>query len=184
MRSARMLLAAATATAALAIAAPAAYAEATWDHDDNSYSKEHDKHGSHDSPHGGMHTGGGALTAVSQDDWGTAKDPKTDPDTYRNKDSDGGGKENWSKDSGSSEESWGGKEDTDSWSGKQGKESSGGKEDNDSWGSDHAKPHGGMHTGGGALASPGLTAGGLAVLGVTGAGLYTLRRKKVSEGVA
>ncbi|MBT2436114.1 hypothetical protein J7F01_28940, partial [Streptomyces sp. ISL-22] len=74
MRSVRMLIATATATAALAIA-PAAHAVTTgdWDHDDHSYSKEHDKHGKHDGPRGGMHTGGGALAAVSDDDeWGGA----------------------------------------------------------------------------------------------------------------
>jgi hypothetical protein len=172
MRSARMLLATATATAALAIAAPVAYANATWDHDDHSYSKEHDKDGRHESPHGGMHTGGGALTAVDADDWGTARDPKHDPETYR------------SKDGGSSSDSYGGKQERDSWSGKDGHDSGGGKEDRDSWGSDHGKPHGGMHTGGGALASPGVTAGGLAVLAVAGTGMYVLRRKKVAEGVA
>lgn len=171
MRSARMLLATATATAALAIAAPVAHAGATWDHDDHSYSKEHDKDGRHDSPHGGMHTGGGALTAVTADDWGTAKDPKHDPETYRNKD-------------GGSADSWSGKEEHGSGGGKEARDSWGGKEEQDSWGSDHDKPRGGMHTGGGALASPGVTAGGLAVLAVAGAGLYVLRRKKVAEGVA
>ncbi|GAA3191197.1 MULTISPECIES: hypothetical protein [Streptomyces] len=101
MRSARMVLATATATAALAIAAPAAYADHTGDggHDDSSYSKEHDKHGKHDKPHGGMHTGGGALTAASEEDYGSSKDPKYDPETYKDKgDSD-------------SEESWSGKQD-------------------------------------------------------------------------
>jgi hypothetical protein len=166
MRSARMLLATATATAALAIAAPVAHASATWDHDDHSYSKEHHKDGKHDSPHGGMHTGGGALSAVAADDWGTAKDPKHDPETYRSK--DGG----------------------DSWSGKEEKDSGGksdslsGKEEKGSWGSDHGKPHGGMHTGGGALASPGVTAGGLAVLAVAGTGMFVLRRKKAAAGMA
>ncbi|MFE2964026.1 hypothetical protein ACFXKC_10190, partial [Streptomyces sp. NPDC059340] len=64
MRSARMLLATATATAALAIGAPGALAATAGDggHDDSSYSKEHDK------PNGGVHTGGGALTAVRGDD--------------------------------------------------------------------------------------------------------------------
>jgi len=171
MRSARILLATATATAALAIAAPVAHASATWDHDDHSYSKEHDKDGRHDSPRGGMHTGGGALTAVTADDWGTAKDPKHDPETYRNKD-------------GASAGSWSGKEEHGSGGGKEDRDSWGGKEEQDSWGSDHDKPRGGMHTGGGALASPGVTAGGLAVLAVAGAGMYVLRRKKVAEGVA
>lgn len=97
MRSARMLVASAAATAALAIAAPA-YADSTgeWDRDDSSYGKEkdhdedssygkkHDKDSRHDMPRGGMHTGGGALALANQDDWGSARDPKHDPNTYRN----------------------------------------------------------------------------------------------------
>ncbi|MBT3152596.1 hypothetical protein HTV45_17225 [Streptomyces sp. CHD11] len=154
-----MVLATATATAALALAAPTAYADHTGDdgHDTSSYSKEHDKEGKHDKeskhdkPHGGMHTGGGALAAVSEEDWGTAKDPKYDPETY--------------KDKGDSQKE-------EPWSGKQDKE----------W--NHDKPSGGMHTGGGGLAQPGVTAGGLAALGVLGAGAYALRRKKVAGGVA
>lgn len=165
MRSARMVLAAATATAALAIAAPAAYADQDGGegHDTSSYSKEYDKEGKHDKeskhdeeskhekPYGGMHTGGGALAAVGQEDWGSAKDPKYDPETY--------------KDKGDSqkEESWGDKQDKE-WS--------------------HDKPSGGMHTGGGGLAEPGVTAGGLAALGVLGAGAFALRRKKASGNVA
>ncbi|MFH0178659.1 hypothetical protein ACFVX5_32485, partial [Streptomyces cacaoi] len=81
MRSARMILATAAASAALAIGAPGAYAAGDTDHDSSwskedssSYSKEHDKeehgkedHGKeeHDYPHGGVHTGGGALASVS-----------------------------------------------------------------------------------------------------------------------
>ncbi|MFE9440081.1 hypothetical protein ACFYO2_13885 [Streptomyces sp. NPDC006602] len=64
MRSARILLATAAASAVLAVTAPGAHAAAgDWDHDDSSYSKEHHKGGSHDGPRGGMHTGGGALAA-------------------------------------------------------------------------------------------------------------------------
>lgn len=101
MRSARMVLAIATATAALAIAAPAAYADHSGegDHDKSSYSKEYDKESKHDKPYGGMHTGGGALTAANEEDWGTDKDPKYDPETYKEKDDS------------SSEESWSGKQD-------------------------------------------------------------------------
>ncbi|MFE2277587.1 hypothetical protein ACFXAE_10020 [Streptomyces sp. NPDC059454] len=181
MRSARMVLATATATAALAIAAPAAYADHSGDggHDKSSSSKEYEKEGKeyekdgkeyekdgkeyekdgkeyekdskHDKPHGGVHTGGGALTAVNEEDWGTAKDPKYDPETYKEKD-----------DSQSEE----------SYSGKQDKE----------WNKE--KPRGGMHTGGGGLAEPGVTAGGLAALAVLGTGAYALRRKKVAGSVA
>ncbi|MEU5040667.1 hypothetical protein [Streptomyces griseorubiginosus] len=170
MRSARMILATAAASTVLALGAPGAYAAAggDWDQSDSSsYSKEQDKeqgkeHGKdsdHDRPHGGMHTGGGALTAVNADDWGTAKDPKYDPETYKDKDKDQQG----GKDSGG-------------WSGKQ--------EEDGGWSGSHEKPSGGMHTGGGALASPGMTAGGLAVLAVAGAGLYAARRKKTAGSLA
>jgi hypothetical protein len=176
MRSARILLATAAASAALVLSTPGAYAEGSgWDHDSSSSSqedsssgkehKDHDgpwggvhtgggalakvnedsshgkEHKDHDGPWGGMHTGGGALSMVNEDDWGTAKDPKYDPETYK-------------KDSGSG------------WSGK------------------HDKPHGGMHTGGGALALPSASAGGLAVLAVAGTGLYAVRRKRALGSVA
>ena len=167
MRSARMILATAAASTVLALGAPGAYAAAgdDWDQTDSSYSKEQDKehgkeHGKdsdHDRPHGGMHTGGGALAAANAEDWGTAKDPKHDPETYKDKDDQG-------KESGG-------------WSGKQ-EEGGGG------WSGSHEKPSGGMHTGGGALASPGMTAGGLAVLAVAGTGLYAARRKKTAGSLA
>ncbi|MGW2492060.1 hypothetical protein ACWCV9_33235, partial [Streptomyces sp. NPDC001606] len=51
----------------------------------------------------------------------------------------------------------------------------------DDYGSDHDRPHGGMHTGGGALANPGVTAGGIGVLLVGAAGAYALRRKKAAQ---
>ncbi|MCD7440918.1 hypothetical protein K4B79_22170 [Streptomyces lincolnensis] len=176
MRSARMMFATATATAtaaaALALAAPTAHAAVAGDrdHEDTSYSKEHDSDRGHDTPRGGIHTGGGALTAVNEDDWGVAKDPKHDPETYRDKGDkgDGGYEEPWN----------GGKHDKDEWSGKHD------KHDNGEWKGEHDKPRGGMHTGGGGLSSPGVTAGGLAVLAVAGTGVYALRRKKASEGVA
>jgi hypothetical protein len=154
MRSARLILATAAASAALALGAPGAYAAGgDWDHDDSSYSdgSSHGKeHGKHESPHGGMHTGGGALTAVNDhDDWGSSRDPKTDPDTYK----DNGGKSDWG-------------------------DRDGGGRGGDSWGGGHEKPSGGMHTGGGALATPTTTAGGLAVLAVAATGLYAVRRKR------
>jgi hypothetical protein len=167
MRSARMILATAAASAVLAIGAPGAFAAGgDWDHDDSSYSdgsssdgssygKEHGKghdQDKHDAPRGGMHTGGGALTAVNDhDDWATPKDSKTDPDTYKDND---GAKGDWG----------GGDRD--------------GGRGNDSWGGGHEKPSGGMHTGGGALATPTATAGGLAVLAVAATGLYAARRRK------
>lgn len=134
MRSARMLLATATATAALAIAAPAAYAEAMgdWDHDTTSYSKEHHKDGDHHAPRGGVHTGGGALAAVTADeDWKTSKqDEHSSGDMSDEEGKEGGKHEEQGKENGHEKGSWKGK---------------------------HDKPHGGMHTGGGALAA--VTAG-------------------------
>jgi hypothetical protein len=83
-----MLLATGAAAAVLALGAPGAYAS-DWDQqgssskseNSSSYGKDHgkegkdwkDKHGKHDWPHGGVHTGGGALTAVGADDWGKDK---------------------------------------------------------------------------------------------------------------
>ncbi|MEH0542585.1 hypothetical protein QA802_05695 [Streptomyces sp. B21-105] len=188
MRSARMILATAAASAALAIGAPGAFAaEGDWDHDSSSYSKEdgssakehgkedHGKEGhgkeehgkgEHDGPHGGMHTGGGALTAVTQDgDRGAAKDPRFDPETYKEKD------KSWEAADTNKEEHGSG-----SWEG--GKDESGG------WSGKHGKPSGGMHTGGGALAGPSVTAAGLGVLAVAGTGVYALRRRKTAGGVA
>lgn len=151
MRSARMILATAAVSAVLGFAAPGAYAAGSdSNHDDSSYSKEHGTDGSHNSPHGGMHTGGGALTAVNQGGSGSGQDPKFDPETYK-----GHGKDSSGSDSGS-----------------------------DSWSGDHEKPQGGMHTGGGALAMPTSTAGGLAVLAVAGTGLYAARRRKTAGSVA
>ncbi|MFG2133604.1 hypothetical protein ACGFNV_38390 [Streptomyces sp. NPDC048751] len=195
MRSARLLLTTAAASAVLALAATGAHAADGWDHDDTSSSssqgKEHDKDkdAEHGKPHGGMHTGGGALTAVTGgDDWATAHDPKYDPETYKEKDSsDGHSKDSSAKEkddwSGASKEKddWSGEsKEKDDWSGES-KE-----KDEDSWGGgDHDKPHGGMHTGGGALAgTTGVTAGGLAVLALGGAGAYTLRRRKTTAGLA
>lgn len=179
MRSARTLLATAAASAVVLLGAPGAYAAGDdWDHEDSSYSKEHgkeygDEHGKdhdkdhgkesrHDSPRGGMHTGGGALSAVTapQEDHGD-KDygsGKHDEDSWDGKKEDSSG--------GKHEEDWGGKHEDDSWKG------------------DHEKPKGGMHTGGGGLASPTVTAGGLAVLAVAGSGLYAARRKKSAGSVA
>ena len=162
MRSARIFLATAAASAVLAIGAPGAFANGgDGNHDGSSHGKEHGKeHGKqpkHEEPRGGVHTGGGALTAVNDDgDWGGSRSSKTDPDTYRD--------DSWGSDHG-------------------GRDEDGGGRGSDSWGGgDHEKPHGGMHTGGGALAAPTATAGGLAVLGVVATGLYAVRRKKPAVG--
>jgi hypothetical protein len=134
---------------------------------DDSYGKEHDK-GDKYEPKGGMHTGGGALTLLNAED---------------------GGKDHEEKDSYGKEKDSYGKEKDDSY----GKEKdSYGKEKDDSYGKEHDKdshggydkPHGGVHTGGGGLAEPGMTAGGLAVLALAGTGLYVVRRKKSAHGLA
>ncbi|WP_030893880.1 hypothetical protein [Streptomyces sp. NRRL S-474] len=186
MRSARMLLATATATAALAIAAPAAYAEAMgdWDHDNTSYSKEHHKEGKDHAPRGGVHTGGGALSVASNDNWdeGTYKDE-------HGKDSHGDKKDEYGKHDAQSKDSYGDKKDDygkhDEYGKDEYKDEYGKDEHEKGWKGGHDKPHGGVHTGGGALASvPGVTAGGLAVLAVAGTGLYALRRQKASQGAA
>ncbi|MFD6925380.1 hypothetical protein ACFV99_34825, partial [Streptomyces sp. NPDC059944] len=129
--------------------------EKSWDSeqdkgDKGSWEKGKDEE---EKPHGGMHTGGGALTAVTNDDWS-----KGDKD----KESSGSDQE----------KSWDSEQD---------------KGDKGSWekGKDEEeKPHGGMHTGGGGLATPGVTAGGIAVLGLAAAGVYTVRRRNAEGGVA
>jgi hypothetical protein len=216
MRSARILLATATATAALAIGAPGALAATAGDggHDDSSYSKEHDR------PNGGVHAGGGALTAVrgddsSRDDSGSdhgKSDSGSDRDKGDSSDSEhgkkGGSDHGKGDDSGSERRGPRGGMHTgggalsavrsDDWNkddekfdpetykdkGNKGNDDSGsdrGKDDSDS-GRD--KPRGGMHTGGGALATPGRTAGGLAVLALAGAGAYVVRRKRAADGLS
>ncbi|WP_118082536.1 hypothetical protein [Streptomyces sp. CC0208] len=123
MRSARILLTTAAASAVLLLGAPGAHAAGDdWDSSDSSYSKEH-------------------------------TNPKYDPETYKDKDSE------------------------------QGRESGGGKHDG-GWSGSHEKPSGGMHTGGGGLASPAVTTGGLAMLMVAGTGLYAARRKRVAGSLA
>ncbi|MDH6629653.1 hypothetical protein M2271_007491 [Streptomyces sp. LBL] len=184
MRSPRMLLAAAAASAVLAVTAPGAYAAGDWDHDDSSYSKEHDKGGSHDSPHGGMHTGGGALTAVSDGGSDSGYSSKQDPEA--SKDSEQGKDSTWTKDSEDSgakaSESSGAKDSESSWTKDSEDSETKGGEGSGSGG--HKKPSGGIHTGGGALATPGVTTGGLAALAVVGTGLYAARRKKSAYSAA
>ncbi|MFD5713966.1 hypothetical protein ACFWHW_26925 [Streptomyces pharetrae] len=147
MRSARMLVAVAGASAALALGAPGAYAAvgSGSDHEDSSYSKEHEKDGGHDS--------------------GYYKDGGHDSGSYKD-----GGEESGSHKDGGHDSGYKDEHDKGSWKEK------------DSWGGDHDKPRGGVHTGGGALAGPSVTAGGMAVLAVAGTGLYAMRRRKTAEG--
>ncbi|MGW0776680.1 hypothetical protein ACWD01_24160, partial [Streptomyces sp. NPDC002835] len=136
-------------------------------------------------PHGGMHTGGGALASVSEDHKDWDKDEHKDKDEYKGKDKGGkphggmhtgGGalatvtNDDWDKDkdeSGKSEKSEGWKgEKSEGWKGE--------------------KPSGGMHTGGGGLASSGsgMAAGSLLLLGGLGAGAYMLRRRSANGSAA
>ncbi|UUU30305.1 hypothetical protein JIX56_10575 [Streptomyces sp. CA-210063] len=180
MRSARMLLATAAATAVLAITAPGAYADGDkWEHEDHGYSKEHDKDSRHDGPRGGVHTGGGALTSLhNEEEWGSERSAKQS-DGYKGAEST---KESW--DGGQDKESWKDEGDKESWKGDHDKGSWKDENATESWKGDHDKPRGGMHTGGGALASPAATAGGMAVLAVAGTGMYALRRKKTAGSMA
>ncbi|MFH8974859.1 hypothetical protein [Streptomyces sp. NPDC017890] len=170
MRSARMALTTAAASAVLVLGAPGAYA-AVWgdgDHDDASYSKEHDNGGKYEKPSGGMHTGGGALTAVGKGDWeGGSKEGeeshKQDEGNYGEGKQDEGKHEEGKQDEGNYGE---GKQDEgkheegkqDEGKHEEGKQDEGkhdeGKQDEGekSWGGgEYEKPRGGMHTGGGAL---------------------------------
>ncbi|MGW1305564.1 hypothetical protein ACWD5R_38620, partial [Streptomyces sp. NPDC002514] len=106
--------------------------------------------GERDRPRGGVHTGGGALSAITSSDWSSdsGDSSRFDPETYRNNNSD----KSSNKEKGSDNE-----------------------RNKDSW--NEERPSGGMHTGGGGLADPGVTAGGLAVVAFLGTGVYALRRK-------
>ncbi|MGW6493378.1 hypothetical protein [Streptomyces sp. NPDC055056] len=155
MRSARLLLATASATAALAIAAPGAHAG---DRDNSCYSSEHyDNSGRGEELHGGMHTGGGALTTVNEDDWSEDKE-SNDPSQHEPSTDDEYKKA----------------------------QDKGEHEDADS-GYKHEQPHGGMHTGGGGLSTPtgGMAAGSTALLiDGLGAGAYMLRRRNKTTPTA
>ncbi|MFJ8149739.1 hypothetical protein ACIQ8D_27035 [Streptomyces sp. NPDC096094] len=189
MRSAHMLLTTAAASAVLVLGAPGAYAAVggDWDHDDSSYSKEHDNGGKHEEPRGGMHTGGGALTAVNEGDWegGSKQESKTHKQDEGEK-SRGGEHE---KPRGGMHTGGGAltavnEGDWEGGGSKQGSETYKQDEGEKSWGGEHEKPRGGMHTGGGGLDTPTTTAGGLAVLAVAGTGLYAVRRRKSAHGTA
>ncbi|GCB43363.1 hypothetical protein [Streptomyces sp. NL15-2K] len=183
MRPTRMLLAAGAASAVLAITTPGVYAVAgEWDHEDSSYSKEHDKDSRHDAPRGGMHTGGGALTTVNNDEeWDGSKDSKHDPESHQDESDGYNDSEHGSDRSKGHEDGSDGYQDSEHGSDhfKDSKEDA-----HDSFGGDHDKPRGGMHTGGGALDTPTVTTAGLAVLAVAGTGLYAVRRNKSVRNAA
>ncbi|MER5718052.1 hypothetical protein [Streptomyces sp. NPDC002132] len=183
MRSARMLFATAAASAVLALTTPgAAFAVGAYDHDDSSsYSKEADKdkdkeHGK-DEEKGSWSKDSEKDSEKDKDSWGgghgkpdggvhtgggalslTNDDEWKKDDEYKSKDEEKG---SWSKDSEKDSE-----------------------KDKGSWGGGHDKPNGGVHTGGGALAAPGVTTSGLAALAVVGAGVYAVRRRKTAGSAA
>ncbi|MFF4030894.1 hypothetical protein ACFYZ2_14200 [Streptomyces sviceus] len=88
-----------------------------------------------------------------------------------------------SSDSSYSKEHTNPKYDPETYKDKDNEQSGGGKHDG-GWSGSHEKPSGGMHTGGGGLASPAVTTGGLAMLVVAGTGLYAARRKRVAGSLA
>ncbi|MFE0457295.1 hypothetical protein ACFW2D_39630, partial [Streptomyces sp. NPDC058914] len=133
-----------------------------------------------DKPNGGMDTGGGHLALVNYGDEDSYKDEdKDDKESWKKDDHDKDwkkddyGKDDYDKDDKDDED----KDDED----KDDEDKD--DEDKDSYGG-HDKPSGGMHTGGGALAAPDVTAGGLAALALAGTGLYAVRRKKSANGLA
>ncbi|MFI2433297.1 hypothetical protein [Streptomyces sp. NPDC018693] len=189
MRSVRTLLVTAAGSAVLVLGAPGAYAVGS-DHEDSSYSKEHGKDhgkdqdkehgkdGRHDKPHGGVHTGGGALTVVGADDWSKEHGKEHGKDGRHDKPHGGvhtGGGALTAVNADGWGTAWDPKYDPETYKDK------GSGYGKDSTSGDHGKPRGGMHTGGGALATPSVTAGGAAVLAVAATGLYAVRRRKTSE---
>ncbi|WP_333734454.1 hypothetical protein [Streptomyces sp. IBSBF 3010] len=171
MRSARTLFAAAAVTAVLTITSPSAYAmtvAADQQHGGSSASDhEHDNSDGEwkkDKPHGGMHTGGGALSKTVTKEW----KPGDEGGKYSKDDED--------KPHGGVHTGGGALAKTVAEEWQPGDE--GGKY------KDEEKPHGGMHTGGGAMAmtGSGLAAGSLLLLGGAGVAAYRLRRRQASGG--
>ncbi|MFF5638404.1 hypothetical protein [Streptomyces sp. NPDC012825] len=210
MRSARILFAATATAAALAVTTPGAYALATgddWSKDDSAHSQERD----HDKPHGGMHTGSGALSLLS-DDWSKDEHDKKDHGKPRGGVHTGGGAltatngDEWSKehDKGEKHEKDHGKPqggmhtgggaltmvNADDWSkpeteSKPEHESKPETKDHEKdWGKEHDKPKGGMHTGGGGLAGSGTNVTGAVVLAGGVAAFVLYRRKKAAGTTA
>lgn len=172
MRSARTLFASAAVTAALTITAPSAYAltVAGDQHDGGSSSVSHE-HGTSDDdgwtkdkPHGGVHTGGGALSMTVAKEW----QPGDEGGKYKDED----------KPSGGVHTGGGALANTVAKEWQPGNDDEGGKY------KDQDKPSGGMHTGGGAMAmtGSGLAAGSLLLLGGAGVAAYRLRRRQASGG--
>ncbi|TRV73550.1 hypothetical protein FKN01_27150 [Streptomyces sp. 130] len=205
MRSARTLFASAAVTAVLTITAPSAYAMtvAADQHQGGSSAsdREHDNSDGEwkkDKPHGGMHTGGGALSKTVTKEW----QPGDEGGKYKDEEKPHGGvhtgggalAQTVAKEWQPGDE--GGKYSKDDEEKPHGGVHTGGGalaqtvakewQPGDEGGKyeDEEKPHGGMHTGGGAMAmtGSGLAAGSLLLLGGAGVAAYRLRRRQASGG--
>ncbi|MFI8964917.1 hypothetical protein ACIGO8_22700 [Streptomyces sp. NPDC053493] len=197
MRSARILFAAAAAAGTLALAAPGAYAITAGDWDGSSHSQERD----HDEPKGGMHTGSGALSLVSGDEWskeqkehdtGGKTEKEHDKGGYEKEHEKGGYEKEHEKPKGGvhtgsgalslvNADDW--TKDTEKdkqkdWTKDTEKDKS--KEDG---GYKSEKPKGGMHTGGGGLAGDSTNVAG-AVLVAGGLAAFVLHRRRKAAGAA
>lgn len=175
MRSARILFAATATAAALAVTTPGAHALTTgdWGKDDSAHSQKRD----HDKPHGGVHTGGGALSLVGADDW--SKDHGKDEHGTKDHGKDEHGKKEHGKPHGGVHTGGGALTavNADDWS----KAGSDTKDHGKDWGKEHEKPKGGMHTGGGGLANSGTNVtGGVLLAGALAA--FVLHRRKKAAG--
>ncbi|MFB7025700.1 MULTISPECIES: hypothetical protein [unclassified Streptomyces] len=202
MRSARILFAATATAAALALTTPGAYAltAGDWDKDDSAHSQKRD----HDKPHGGMHTGSGALSLLGGDDWskdehGKKEHHKSDKDhgkPYGGMHTGGGALTAVSGDDWSKEHDKGGKYEKKDHDKPYGGMHTGAGAlsavNADDWGKPeqqkpegykHDKPKGGMHTGGGGLAGNSVSLSGALVL-AAGAGAFVLYRRKKTAGAA
>ncbi|MGC9497369.1 hypothetical protein [Streptomyces sp. WG7] len=185
MRSARMLLTTAAASAVLVLGAPGAYAAVggDWDQDDASHSKEHDD-ASHKKDDEASHSKGDDDASHSKGDE-DASHSEGDDDASHSKEHDKGGK--YDEPRGGMHTGGGALTmvNGDWEGGSKGSDSHKQDDGEKSWGGgEHEKPRGGMHTGGGGLDAPTTTVGGLAVLAVAGTGLYAVRRRKSANGVA
>ncbi|MFB7352931.1 hypothetical protein [Streptomyces gardneri] len=188
MRSARILCAAAAAAGTLALAAPGAYAITAGDWDSTSHSQERD----HDKPKGGMHTGSGALSLVSGDEWSKEHDKGGKAEKAEKEHDKGGWQKEHEKPKGGMHTGSGALSlvNADEWP----KDAE--KDKQKDWTKDTQKdkpkeesgykpekPKGGMHTGGGGLASGTTNVTGAALVAV-GLAAFVLHRRRKAAGAA
>ncbi|MFE6685698.1 hypothetical protein ACFVFQ_04385 [Streptomyces sp. NPDC057743] len=157
------------------------------DRDDHGRDNDNDHDhgwGHHRKPHGGVHTGGGALAMRVIGDWGSGYG---DDHGRGDRDRDHG-RGDRDRDHGRGDRDDNGRGDRDDH-GRGDRDDHGrgdhdhGRGDHDHWG---RRPHGGVHTGGGgmAMSGSGLAAGSVLMLGGLGAGAYMLRRRNTSGTAA